>query len=833
MQITKTERFDLAYRFITETNATIFLTGKAGTGKTTFLKYLRLNSLKKMVVAAPTGVAAINAGGVTLHSLFQLPFGPILPVAQSTSSRFTVPPQLAKIFYSKQKLNLLRTMELLIIDECSMMASYHVDAIDAILRKVRYNYQSPFGGVQVLFIGDLHQLLPVTRSEEWDLLKAHYSSAFFFDSVVLRENLPMMVELTEVFRQRDAHFVQLLNEIRHNQLSLASVEILNTRIQPDFVPDSDAGFVTLTSHNSQADSVNQSKLQALPGKSFSYKAEVMDQFTQSAFPAEEVLQLKVGAQVMFLRNDSEGKKYFNGKIGTVLELSSTSIRVKCKGEEQTIEVKRFEWINSSYELHPETKEIEEKELGRFVQYPLRLAWAVTIHKSQGLTFDKLVIDSERAFATGQVYVALSRATSLEGLILTSPINTRFLGADHNLKKWNENFLNVDLAERFKSSRQSFLSHVLQQIFSWPDWNFALLNFDEFLRGNATTVPGSVTDWLSELKKDLFEITGVSAKFTGHVVSWKNSGADVEGEQWIQEKIIRASAWFAQKIKSWCDKFSSHPLQVISKPASRKVDETLADLNDLTHQLLHKVLCCKNGFELTKYLRDVRTTFVPAKKMSSSFSGTKNLKSGKVTGNKDLYEQLEILRYGIKAKSGLSASKIFTDGTIDSIAEILPGNFAALKSAKGMSTAKVTQYGSAILSIVKSYCAQNQLEATMVYDAALRSAKRNKPGISSTIENSVSLLKSGKTVNEVALERKLALTTIEGHLAKAIESGATDIYELMTEDEVDYVAGQIPANVSGMSVTQIKSSLPEDIGWGKLRWVLAWKSKGEDVSKSGK
>ena len=331
MNIKHTEAFDLAYRFVTETNRNIFLTGKAGTGKTTFLKYLRQTSFKKMVVAAPTGVAAINAGGVTLHSLFQLPFAPFIPSKNANADAVNSHSLLSQVRYNKEKLNLLRNLELLVIDESSMVASHTVDAIDTILRSIRRRHQQPFGGTQVLFIGDLHQLPPVVKNQEWEFLKNYYPSVFFFDSIVLRENVPVMIELKEIFRQQDNAFIEVLNEIRNNNLTNENFSLLNSRLKRNFIPADDEGYITLTTHNYQADEINKRKLQKLSAHSQAYHASIQGDFPENLYPAEPELELKEGAQVMFLKNDVEGKKYFNGKIGVITELDEDMIKVKCKG----------------------------------------------------------------------------------------------------------------------------------------------------------------------------------------------------------------------------------------------------------------------------------------------------------------------------------------------------------------------------------------------------------------------------------------------------------------------------------------------------------------------
>ncbi len=467
MIIKHTGEFDLAFRFVNETNKNIFLTGKAGTGKTTFLKYLRENSLKKSVVAAPTGVAAINAHGVTLHSLFQLPFGIILPdqnLIKNNVRTIKNHSLLSRIHYNSEKLNLLRNLELLIIDEASMVASYTVDAIDSILRYIKRKSFQSFGGVQILFIGDLYQLPPVVKKDEWEILKQYYSSIFFFDSFVLRDNIPVIIELTEIFRQKDNKFIEILNGIRNNNISEENFKLLNANINRYFTPKDHEEYITLTTHNYQADEINKRKLSNIPERAYFFQSEIINDFPEHLYPAENELKLKTGAQVMFLKNDNEGKQYFNGKLGIVTELDQHCIKVKCKDAPEDIEVKKSEWQNINYKINPETNEISEEVLGSFIQYPLRLAWAITIHKSQGLTFDKIIIDAEKAFAKGQVYVALSRCTSLEGLVLKTPVYKNFLGPHKDFKEWQIKNRYENLPQLFLEAKQNFILEELQKYF---------------------------------------------------------------------------------------------------------------------------------------------------------------------------------------------------------------------------------------------------------------------------------------------------------------------------------------------------------------------------------
>ena len=400
------EMFRLATELVNQSSRNIFLTGKAGTGKTTFLKYIRETCNKQMVVVAPTGVAAINAGGVTMHSFFQLPFSPFIPDAggsfgnknDNVANRNSL---ISRLKMTNEKKKIIRELELLIIDEISMVRCDMLDAVDTILRHVRRRYHEQFGGLQVLFIGDMFQLPPVIKEPEWNLLKEYYNSPFFFDSIVVKEEPPLYIEFNKIYRQSEEKFINLLNQVRNNEVEDDGRMLLESRFQPVFRRTKNDGYIILTTHNEKARNTNANELGNLSALSFTYEAEVTGDFPESAYPADELLQLKVGAQVMFIKNDSEKvKRYFNGKIGVVTELAKEKIIVQCNDETDTIEVKKEKWENIRYVMNNTTRRLEEEVLGSFLQYPLRLAWAITIHKSQGLTFEKAIIDAGEAFAPG-------------------------------------------------------------------------------------------------------------------------------------------------------------------------------------------------------------------------------------------------------------------------------------------------------------------------------------------------------------------------------------------------------------------------------------------------
>lgn len=461
-------------RFINQTQRSVFLTGKAGTGKTTLLREIIQTTHKNTVVVAPTGIAALNAGGVTIHSMFQLPFGGFIPDNSSPqfseSTKFETKATLRRHFkMSGLKKSVIRNMELLIIDEVSMLRADLLDAMDYMMQSVRKK-STAFGGVQVLYIGDLLQLPPVIRDEEWRTLKTYYKGKFFFHSHVVQQNPPLYIELSKIFRQTDDTFISVLNNLRNNEISQQDIQTLNQYVKPDFDLKANKGYITLTTHNNKADSMNAQALKDLEGKLEVYEPEITGDFPDKIFPVEQQLKLKIGAQIMFVKNDlSFDKNYFNGKMGIIKSLSNKEILVHFPEENKTIEVEKYEWQNIRYKVDQTTKEIDEEVLGTFVHYPIKLAWAITVHKSQGLTFDKAALDVSQVFLPGQAYVALSRLRSLEGLILLSPLRMNGISndqdvMDYSLNKASDSFL--ENALHFET--KNFIHNYLINTFDWSD-----------------------------------------------------------------------------------------------------------------------------------------------------------------------------------------------------------------------------------------------------------------------------------------------------------------------------------------------------------------------------
>ena len=462
-------------QFINQTNQSVFLTGKAGTGKTTLLKEIIKTTHKKTVVVAPTGIAALNAGGVTIHSMFQLPFGGFLPDEKASAQfsggvKFESKETLRRHFkMSAIKRAVIQNMELLIIDEVSMLRSDLLDAIDFMLQSVRKK-KSLFGGVQVLFIGDLLQLPPVIRDEEWRVLRNYYKGKFFFHAHVIQQNPPLYIELTKIFRQTEETFIAILNQLRNNTITQDTVQYLNQFVNPTFDLKENQGYITLTTHNTKADAINKQSIQDLEGMSYYFGAKIIDDFPEKMHPLEQTLELKVGAQIMFIKNDlSFDKNYFNGKMGIVTSLSAHDIFVHFPEENKTIEVERYEWENIRYNVNPLTKEIEEEVLGTFSHYPIKLAWAITIHKSQGLTFEKAALDVSQVFLPGQAYVALSRLRSLNGLVLLSPLQVNGISNDEDVMEYATHKASEDIIHQtLQQETKNYIHQYLRNSFHWAD-----------------------------------------------------------------------------------------------------------------------------------------------------------------------------------------------------------------------------------------------------------------------------------------------------------------------------------------------------------------------------
>ncbi|MEO6540703.1 MAG: helix-turn-helix domain-containing protein [Ferruginibacter sp.] len=818
------EVFDLAYRFVTETSENIFLTGKAGTGKTTFLKYLKDNSTKNIVVAAPTGVAAINAGGVTLHSLFQLPFHPFLPTKNNKEEL------LAKIRYNKQRQQLLRKMELLVIDEISMVRCDVMDAIDTILKNVRRNYHLPFGGVQLLCIGDLHQLPPVAQNHEWNILKEYYESPFFFDSLAIKEQSPLLIELDKIYRQKEESFVRLLNKVRNNHMEADDFEDLHLRYDPNFHPDRDEKYITLTSHNKQADQINEQELYKLNTATYTYKAVVEDDFPENMYPVEFELSLKEGAQVMFLKNDLIQKRYYNGKIGVIKLLSKEKIVVDCDGSE--IEVGLETWDNSRYALNRADGKLEQETLGTFTQYPLRLAWAITIHKSQGLTFEKVMIDAGAAFSSGQVYVALSRCTSLAGIVLLSKIAPTAIHSNDNVIKGQQSLsYKGSLADRFAGARQLFTQQLLEEIFSFSEISFTIDQVLFQINQYKDKLDNGAINWIENIKQHIVADKEVGLKFIGLISQLMKEEVVIENNIVLQKRISDAANHFIPRLDAYIKELRSHPLNTEHKEAATPLNEKLNELALALYNNNFYMQYCKQPFSVTGFLQHKLKYIVPRFNLTCYASETALVNSG--LSNTELFETLKRWRNMICSETGQPIYMVANQASLQEICTYLPLTKKDLMLISGFGKAKAEKYGDEILEIVESFCERHGLETNMSAKKENQKKERKPRSNESkrdTKSVSFDLYKEGKDIASIAKERNFTPGTIEGHLAYFVSNGEIDINELVSKEKQELVAGAVKL-YGIVSHKTLIDNLPKDLTYGELRMILATYKATETVEGS--
>ena len=604
METKTNDELRIAWDFVEHTGRSIFLTGKAGTGKTTFLKTVVEQSKKRTIVVAPTGVAAINAGGMTIHSFFQLPFTPYVPNARIKS----------KFDFGKEKRRIIASLDLLIIDEISMVRSDLLDAIDSVLRRYRDHYK-PFGGVQLLMIGDLQQLTPVVTPEDEALLKPYYDTPYFFGSKALQQIEYVTILLSQVFRQEDAAFLDVLNHIREANPTTDDIATLNQRCQPAFIPQQGEGYIRLTTHNYLADNYNENELKKLPGHSYTFQAQIEGNFPEYSYPTSEVLTLKEGAQVMFVKNDPTGEhRYFNGRIGEIVEISESRVCVLCAGDAEGIEVEPLEWENAQYQLNPETRVIESKIQGTFRQLPLRLAWAITIHKSQGLTFERAIIDANLSFAPGQVYVALSRCKTLEGMVLSAPIEARAIISDKRV----EDYIGHQEEEAQKSISQlpqlkeEYYRFLLLELFDFHD---IFYKEEHLLRLMTEFFYHAFTD-ATELHKRV--LSNFSAQTMSVSEKWlqkiRQSSMEQLHTEDFQERVKRSAEWFESSIHEVFANSIDLAAQIKSnnKQAMSRFPEALADVRQAVFSrrfLLSKI--AEQGFSIPIYLHEKQYSLLDA------------------------------------------------------------------------------------------------------------------------------------------------------------------------------------------------------------------------------
>jgi energy-coupling factor transporter ATP-binding protein EcfA2 len=572
--------FLLAEAFITQTSKCVFLTGKAGTGKTTFLRHVKSITTKNTVVVAPTGVAAVHAGGTTIHSFFQLPFSPFVPEvlqgqhgASDWSDRYQL---IRDLRIESEKRHLFKSLDLLIIDEVSMMRCDVLDAIDTVLRHFRKREDIPFGGVQVLLIGDLFQLPPIIQDNEWAILSKYYKSPFFFHARVISEACPVYLELKTIYRQSDSAFIDILNRIRNNEVTNDDLEFLNKRYQPGFEPAASTGYVTLTTHNHTAEQINVRALENLPGETYKFTGTIEGDFSDRSFPTDKILQLKVGAQVMFIKNDMERvRRYYNGKIGVVTSIDHDSIFVSFPGEYDMLEVQKETWRNVRYTYQHSSGRIEEEVLGTFTQYAIRLAWAVTIHKSQGLTFDKVIIDAHRSFAPGQVYVAFSRCTSLDGIVMLSPLKRSSIMTDPEVIAFSKSVVNDSEAMVILQDERlrNHLNRLLNK-FEWRGFEDEIVRLREMLLKKKFKEKAEAETLMSAMLQAVEAQKEVAMKFKRQL----RQAFEERNFSFLKKRVDAGVSFFCTRLEEdILNPLMEHGLKLQGKKRVKKYRETVESL----------------------------------------------------------------------------------------------------------------------------------------------------------------------------------------------------------------------------------------------------------------
>ena len=821
---TTNKMFQVAEEMVCGSSATIFLTGKAGTGKTTFLKHIKKICDKNLAVVAPTGVAAINAGGTTIHSFFQLPF---TPFNYNDTALF-----FGKLKINSERRQVFRQLELLIIDEISMVRADLLDAIDVVLRHFRFRYEEPFGGVQVLMIGDMYQLSPVVRDEEWSLISGNYKSHYFFDSRVMQQAPPAHIAFDKIYRQQDERFVNLLNQVRNNALDMEGSRLLEKLYQPDFQPSQDDEHIILTTHNNKADAVNKERLSRLPTKSHSFKAEIKGEFSDRSFPAEEHLVLKEGARVMFIKNDTEKvRRYFNGKIGVITKISNDEIFVLCSGDEDVIEVKKETWENIRYTINKTNQHLEEDVLGSFTQYPLRLAWAVTIHKSQGLTFERVIIDAGAAFTPGQVYVALSRCTNMEGVVLLSAIPKHRLANDNRIVEFSQSELAHDrLQELLQKAKHFYQQKILLDIF---DFSVTVNDAQSFLDSTKKNVDVFNKDLLPALEKllDLFkDLQKVAINFCHFMKGRFISDIYPEQNEELQTKIKAAVVHFKKEMIQLRTFFKSIKAVTDSKMIAKEFNDSYKNLYLQTALKYHFILACTDGFFITSYYNAKKEFVAPL--VSVNAYATASTSYAAQSAHPQLYQQLRELRDELCNRNNIPVYLVASGKTLDELVLYLPQTKTELQKISGFGKVNVEKYGDKFLNIIQVFCKANNLSSQI--DKKIPKRERKKKDSDETKEASykisLALFKEGLSVAEIAQKRNFAVSTIEGHLATSVGDGDIDPVIFINAEKLQQILNE-QALIAEQGVAAAKNKLGHDFSFFDMRLALQVLKRKENNSEA--
>lgn len=820
----KNKELELAEEFLNSTNCNIFLTGKAGTGKTTFLKNLQKTCAKRMVVTAPTGVAAINAGGVTLHSFFQMPFGPFIPGSEADS-------QSKQRRFSKEKINIIKSLDLLIIDEISMVRADLLDGVNAVLQRYRRNNQ-PFGGVQLLMIGDLHQLSPVVREPEWHILKQYYATAYFFSSNSLGKTELLPIELKHIYRQSDRQFIDILNSVRDNVLDKEGMDCLNKRCNPNFIAGEKEGYITLCTHNRKADAINICKLEVVKSKPHRFDAEIEGEFPEHTYPTPATLELKLGAQVMFVRNDSSPEKlYFNGKIGEITRIKSDEIWIKCPGDHNQIIVEPSTWENIEYKLDQESGEIKENTVGTFEQYPLKLAWAITIHKSQGLTFDKAIIDAQAAFAHGQVYVALSRCRTLDGMVLISPISIRSMKTDPAVLNFSrEAQLNPPTREKLEKAKISYQQQLLLDCFDFGRLRYLLGRLVSVISANSGAVRLSGIEDIYTIQKNVLdEVYTISENFKRQLQALFKNDLLPAIDAAIIERITKGSIYFQEKLASaFSEPVNKMQLDTDNKEIRKNIRKALKQAKEEGAIKMAAVTCCQNSFSPSQYLRSISAAEIKFKQTKEK--STPIIYSESDIAHPQLFSTLREWRTQKANDENVVPFQVLHQKTLIQITIHLPNNIPDLKKVRGIGKKLAQRYGEELIAMVAAYRLENNINEVILPPPSepqpdIAKPKTKESSTKNTREITFELFEKGLTIPEIAKERSLVTSTIESHMASQVSAGRVKIEKLLPAEKIALIEQKIN-RMKNHSFKEIKHALGNNCSYGEILLVQAHMNQGK-------
>ncbi len=818
--MTTNPELELAFEYISQTGRNIFLTGKAGTGKTTFLHRIRNEVAKRIAVVAPTGVAAINAKGMTIHSFFQLPFGNLTPDFARE--------QIAQRGYTSEKIRLYKSLDLLVIDEVSMVRADVLDAINIVLQRFRRSDQ-PFGGLQLLMIGDLHQLPPVVKPDDWATLQPYYTTPYFFGSRALQAATPTVIQLQHIYRQSDETFISLLNKVRNNQMDDAVLEQLNSRYQAAVNPAETAGYITLSSHNHTANSINKNRLEALAGKEYRFKASVSGDFPESMYPNDPELHFKLGAQVMFNKNDGfPNRLYYNGKIGEITAIKGDAIFVQCP-DEPPVEVFPIEWQNRKFTLNPDTKQIEESIIGTYTQHPLKLAWAITIHKSQGLTFDRVMIDAQSAFAHGQVYVALSRCKSFEGVRLLSPIGNTAVRTDAVVSQFTAAAeQNPPDEAALLADKQQFQANCLRELFNfnWIEREARRLQ-REIIENQSSLQSQSLPMGELLLKNIQEKLQQIGSRFLPQLEIYCREPQLPASHPLLLTRLKGAAAYFIPQLKEEVLPFlRQFPVLTDNKELRKRIGKHLEELQLMlfTKQRLFEVL--QHGFDPLAFIKAQADAELDFKEQHDKKQTTTTFSASHLA-HPELYRLLKAWRKSLAEEHNVAEANIFTLRTLEKICDRLPRDKKELVAIHGFGATSYKRFGQQLLEAIRHYLGESTGSAA----AAVAPHQSTKAAIAPTFNFepaatkppntkavSLHLFQQGKTLEEIATERGFVVSTIFTHLAHWVLEGTLAPTDLIPKKKLDTI-WQFFKEQPDSTLMAAQQHLGQEYDYNSLRLVM--------------